>query len=205
MAVDAPARPRSGERLDGLVLVAVMVAIMWAVEVVDLVAGDLDSAGIRPRDPDGLPGIAAAPFLHAGFGHLIGNTIPFVALGGAIALGGLARIAAVTAIVAVVGGLGTWVTGPANTVHIGASGLVFGYAAYLVTRAAYSRSGPHLLGAVAVVAVYGTTLAFGLVPHPGVSWQGHLFGAVGGVVAAWAVHGRGVRAVSPDRLRRPAL
>jgi membrane associated rhomboid family serine protease len=200
-----PASPRSGERLDGLVLVGVMVAIMWAVEVVDLVAGDLDSAGIRPRDPDGLPGIAAAPFLHAGFGHLIGNTVPFVVLGGAIALGGLARIAAVTAVVGLVGGLGTWVTGPANTVHIGASGLVFGYAAYLVARAAYSRSGLHLLGAVAVVAVYGTTLALGVVPHPGVSWQGHVFGAVGGVVAAWAVHGRGARAVSPDPPRRSAL
>jgi membrane associated rhomboid family serine protease len=197
---------RRPENTDGLLLVAVMVAVMWAVEVVDVAAGGhLDSAGIRPRDADGLPGIAAAPFLHAGFDHLVGNTIPFVVLGCAIALAGLARIALVTVIVAVVGGLGVWLTAPANSLTIGASGLVFGYAAYLVTRAAYSRSGIHLLGAVAVVVLYGSTLVFGLVPTPGVSWQGHLFGAVGGVIAAWAVHGRGVRAISPGPPRRPVL
>ncbi|MBI5104134.1 MAG: rhomboid family intramembrane serine protease [Solirubrobacterales bacterium] len=174
-----------------------MVAVMWAVEVVDLVAGDLDGAGIRPRDPEGLVGIATAPFLHAGFAHLIGNTVPFLVLGAVIALGGLVRVAAVTAIVALVGGLGTWFVAPENTVHIGASGVVFGFAAYLMARWVYSRRALHLLTGVLVLAVYGTTLLFGLVPKPGVSWQGHLFGAVGGVVAARVLHGR--------RDERPAL
>jgi membrane associated rhomboid family serine protease len=196
---------RRPDNPDGLLLVAVMVAIMWGVEVIDAAGAHLDSAGIRPRDADGLPGIAAAPFLHASFAHLIGNTIPFVVLGCAIALAGLARIALVTVIVAVVGGLGVWLTAPAGSITIGASGLVFGYAAYLVVRALYSRSALHVLGAVAVVLIYGTTLLVSLVPTPGVSWQGHLFGAVGGALAAWAIHGRGGRAVSPDRLRRPAL
>jgi membrane associated rhomboid family serine protease len=191
VAIDTPREQRHDDRFRGLALVAAMVAVMWAVEVVDLVAGDLDSHGIRPRDDDGLPGIALSPFLHGDFGHLIGNTIPFVVLGAGIALGGLARVAAVTAVVAVVGGLGTWLTGPAGTVHIGASGLVFGYAAYLVARGAYSRRALHLLGGLAVLALYGTTLLFGLVPTPGVSWQGHLFGAIGGLVAARAVHRRG--------------
>jgi membrane associated rhomboid family serine protease len=176
------------DRSRALVLVAAMAALMWVVEVVDLVAGDLDSAGIRPRDAEGLIGVALSPFLHGGFGHLIGNTIPFLVLGAAIALGGLARVAAVTAIVAVVGGLGTWLTAPDGTVHIGASGLVFGFASYLIARGAYSRRALHLAGGLLVLAVYGTTLLFGLVPTPGVSWQGHLFGAVGGVVAAWALH-----------------
>jgi membrane associated rhomboid family serine protease len=162
--------------------------LMWLVEVVDLVAGDLDAAGIRPRDPDGLSGIVAAPFLHGGFAHLLGNTIPFLILGAAIALSGLARVAAVTAIVAVVGGLGTWLTAPEGTIHIGASGLVFGFAAYLVARGAYSRRGWHLAAGLVVLAIYGTTLLVGLVPTPGISWQGHLFGAVGGVVAARALH-----------------
>jgi membrane associated rhomboid family serine protease len=157
---------------------------MWAVEVVDLLAGDLDSAGIRPRDPDGLVGIATSPFLHGSFGHLLGNTIPFVVLGAVIALGGLARVVAVTLIVAGIGGLGTWLTGPAGTVHIGASGIVFGFAAYLVARGAYSRRALHIGAALIVLAVWGTTLLVGLVPTPGVSWQGHLFGAVGGVIAA---------------------
>ncbi|HWT23446.1 MAG TPA: rhomboid family intramembrane serine protease [Solirubrobacteraceae bacterium] len=195
MSLDVSPRPaaagtrRSGDdRVRGLVLVGAMAALMWLVEVVDLVAGDLDAAGIRPRDPDGLSGIVAAPFLHGGFAHLLGNTVPFLVLGAAIALGGLVRVGAVTAIVAVVGGLGTWLTAPENTVHIGASGLVFGFAAYLVARGAYTRRALHLAAGLAVLAVYGTTLLFGLVPTPGVSWQGHLFGAIGGVVAARALH-----------------
>ena len=184
--------PRSATRRDersrGLVLVVGMALLMWLVEVVDLVAGDLDSAGIRPRDTDGLAGIVVSPFLHGGFAHLLGNTIPFLILGAAIALGGLVRVAAVTAIVALIGGVGTWLTAPEGTVHIGASGLVFGFATYLVARGAYSRRALHLLGGLLVLAIYGTTLLFGLVPTPGVSWQGHLFGAIGGVVAARALH-----------------
>jgi membrane associated rhomboid family serine protease len=182
--------PEQPDRARGLVLVAGMAALMWAVEVVDLVAGDLDSAGIQPRDPDGLAGIALAPFLHGGFGHLLGNTVPFLVLGAAIALGGLARVLAVTLIVAAVGGLGTWFFGPAGTVHIGASGLVFGFAAYLVARGVYSRRLLHLGVGLLVLGVYGTTLLFGLVPQPGISWQGHLFGLIGGVLASWTLRRR---------------
>jgi membrane associated rhomboid family serine protease len=181
----------------GLGLVGAMAVLMWAVEFVDLLAGDLDAAGIQPRVPEGLPGIALAPFLHGGFAHLLGNTVPFVVLGAAIALAGLARVAAVTAIVAVVGGAGTWLTAPEGTIHIGASGIVFGYATYLVARGVYSRRGLHLLAGVLVVLVYGATLLSGLVPAPGVSWQGHFFGAAGGLVAAWALDRR--RATAPVR------
>jgi membrane associated rhomboid family serine protease len=181
-------RPANVDRTRGLALVAALVAAMWMVEIVDLVAGDLDSAGIRPRDGDGLVGVALSPFLHGGFGHLLGNTVPLIVLGATIALGGLARIAAVTVIVAVVGGLGTWLSAPSATIHIGASGLVFGFAAYLVARGAYSRRPAHLVAGGVVLAVYGTTLLFGLVPTPGVSWQGHLFGALGGVIAAHVLH-----------------
>ena len=171
-------------------LVAAMAALMWLVEVYDAVGGDPDSAGIRPRDADGLVGVATSPFLHGNWGHLIGNTIPFLILGMAIALGGLVRVAAVTGIVALVGGLGTWLTAPSNTVVIGASGLIFGYATYLVARGAYTRRGLHLFVGLLVLGLYGTTLLFGLVPTPGVSWEGHLFGAVGGVVAARVLDAR---------------
>src|SRR5215213_11220605 len=174
-----------------------MVAVMWALEFVDLLGAHLDSDGIHPRDVDGLPGIALSPFLHAGFGHLIGNTVPFLVLGATIALGGLARTAAVVAIVAVIGGVGTWLIGPAGTNHIGASGLVFGFAAYLVARGVFSRRLLHLAVGLLVLAVYGTTLLFGLVPTPGISWQGHLFGAVGGIVAARALDARTTRPPSP--------
>jgi membrane associated rhomboid family serine protease len=184
-AVDAPhTRIRSDDRVRGLALVGAMAALMWVLEIVDVAGGDLDANGIHPRDVDTLPDIAFAPFLHAGWGHLIGNTVPFLVLGGAIALSGLARTAAVTAIVALVGGLGTWLIGPADTNHIGASGIVFGFAAYLIARGIFSHRALHLAAGVAVIAVYGATLLFGFIPHPGISWQGHLFGAVGGVVAA---------------------
>jgi membrane associated rhomboid family serine protease len=179
----------------GMLLVGAMAALMWVVEIVDQVAdGRLDANGIEPRELDGLDGIVWAPFLHGGFDHLIGNTIPFLLLGFAIALGGVARVAAVTLIVAVVGGLGTWLVAPANTVHIGASGIVFGYAGYLVARGVFSRSVGQIVLGVVVLAVWGTTLLQGLVPEDGISWQGHLFGAIGGVLAARLLHRRAVRA-----------
>jgi membrane associated rhomboid family serine protease len=177
----------------GLALVAGLVALMWLVEIVDLVAGDLDSAGIRPRDAEGLVGVATAPFLHAGFGHLAANTVPFVMLGAVIALGGLARVASVTLIVALVAGLGTWLVAPGNTIHIGASGIVFGFASYLLVRGLYSRSALHLAAGAVVAIVWGGTVLTGLLPEEGISWQGHLFGAIGGVLAARMLHRRAVR------------
>jgi membrane associated rhomboid family serine protease len=181
----APAPPRDQGARQGLTFVVAAAGLMWVAEIVDrIVGGDLDGLGIEPREADGLIGIVAAPFLHGGFGHLIANTLPFLALGAAIALGGLARIAAVTALIAGIGGLGTWLVGGAGTVHIGASGLVFGYAAYLVVRGVFSRNLLHLGVGLIVLGLWGATLLGGLVPEDGVSWQGHLFGAIGGVVAA---------------------
>jgi membrane associated rhomboid family serine protease len=195
---DAPSRSDSPV-LRGFALVAAMVAVMWVVEGVDRIEnGRLDAQGIEPREVDGLDGIVFAPFLHAGWDHLIGNTIPFLLLGFAIALGGVARVAIVTAIVAVVGGLGTWLVAPENTVHIGASGIVFGFASYLVARGVYSRSVAQIGIGLVVVAVWGTTLLRGLVPEDGISWQGHLFGAIGGVVAARMLHRRAARARAAD-------
>jgi membrane associated rhomboid family serine protease len=203
----SPATPRRSDSpvLRGFVVVVAMVAVMWMVEIVDRIEhGRLDAYGIEPREIDGLDGVVFAPFLHAGWDHLIGNTIPFLLLGFAIALGGAARVATVTVIVALVGGLGTWLVAPENTVHIGASGIVFGFAAYLVARGIYSRSVPQIgLGAV-VLAVWGTTLLRGLVPEDGISWQGHLFGAIGGVLAARLLHRRAERkgAEGPAALSR---
>jgi membrane associated rhomboid family serine protease len=201
----SPAAPSRADSpvVRGFALVAGMAAVMWVVEVADQIAdGRLDAYGIEPRDVDGLDGVIFAPFLHAGFDHLIGNTIPFVLLGFAIALGGVARVAIVTVIVALVGGLGTWLVAPANTVHIGASGIVFGYAAYLVARGVYSRSAMQIGLGVVVLAVWGTTLLRGLVPEDGISWQGHLFGAIGGVLAARLLHRRAERAGTEGQAAR---
>jgi membrane associated rhomboid family serine protease len=168
---------------------------MWAFEIVDVALDNrLDQYGIEPRDPDGLFGVVAAPFLHAGFGHLIANSIPFVTLGILIAFQGALRVISVTVIVGLVSGLGTWLVAPEGTIHIGASGIVFGYATYLLARGVFNRNVWEILIGVAVAAVWGTALLGGLMPQEGVSWQGHFFGAVGGVLAAWLLARRPARA-----------
>lgn len=173
----------------GLVVIGVMLAIMWASEIIDLLPNtNFDRWGVRPRSVRGLFGIVFAPFLHTGFPHLIGNTIPFAVLGGIIALGGSRAIAEVTVAVAVISGLGVWMFGAGNSVHFGASGLVFGYLTYLVARGIVARNVLWILGGIAVLAFYGG-LFWGLLPSPRVSWLGHVFGAVGGVLAAWMIHG----------------
>ena len=97
------------DRTNALLLVVAMVALMWLTEVVDQIGfGDLDNYGIHPRDAGGLPEIVSAPFLHVGFGHLISNTVPFLAMGAAIALGGFVRVALVTLVVTLISGFGTW-------------------------------------------------------------------------------------------------
>jgi membrane associated rhomboid family serine protease len=173
------------DRLDGFRLVGAMAAVMWLVEVIDsLDSHRLDQWGIKPHHLDGLVGVVAAPFLHVSFNHLISNTVPFLVMGGAIALNGAARVAIVTAIVALVGGLGTWLIAPSNSVHIGASGIVFGYATYLISRGAFNRSALELGMGLVVAVVWGSALLSGLLPHDGISWQGHLCGGLGGVAAA---------------------
>ena len=190
---------RRDDRLSGLLLVGAMAVVMWVVEVIDQISGgELEQYGIKPHEGDGLPGIVTAPFLHAGWGHLIGNTVPFLVLGATIALSGLVRVAATTAIVALVGGFGVWLLAPTGTDHIGASGIVFGYASYLIARGLFSRNLLHLGVGLVVIAVYGTTLLFGLAPRDGISWQGHLFGAVGGVVAARVLDARRDRMARRD-------
>jgi membrane associated rhomboid family serine protease len=185
-------------RAAGIRVVLGMAALMWVVEVIDTIDKHrLDQWGIEPRDAEGLRGVVAAPFLHAGFDHLISNTIPFLVLGLLIALNGIGRVLAVTGIVMLIGGLGTWLFAPENTLHIGASGIVFGYASYLISRGVFDRSLLELgLGAI-VVAVWGGALLASLVPREGISWQGHLFGAIGGVVAARVLAPRPRAATSP--------
>jgi membrane associated rhomboid family serine protease len=180
-------KPRDARR-DGFALVAAMAGLMWVLEIVDRIAGgDLDRLGIEPHEADGLIGIVAAPFLHADFGHLLANTVPFLVLGFAIALNGIARVAAVTAIVMLIGGVGVWLFASEGSIHIGASGVVFGYAAYLISRGLFNRSLLELVMGAVVAGVWGSALLGGLLPRDGISWQGHFFGAVGGVAAAYVL------------------
>ncbi len=183
-------------RTNGLLAVAAMVAVMWLLEVVDVIAGHrLDAYGIEPRSAEGLPEVVSAPFLHLGFDHLVSNTVPFAVMGAAIALSGAVRVLLVTAVVALVSGLGVWLIAPAGTTTLGASGLVFGYATYLLLRGVFNRSAFEIAIGVVVGVVLG-----GLLPQEGISWQAHFFGAVGGVIAARALRrerGAPVRRAGP--------
>jgi membrane associated rhomboid family serine protease len=175
---------------EGITLLVGIVALMWFIEIINSFdSNKLAHDGIYPRDFGRLWGILTAPFLHVSFAHLISNTVPFVFMGLIIALRGAARVAIVTLIVIIVGGLGTWLIAPSGTDTVGASGVVFGYAAYLLTRGFFTRSALELLTGALVGAVWGGALLTSLVPHYGISWQGHVCGAIGGVVAAWLLAG----------------
>jgi membrane associated rhomboid family serine protease len=199
----SPARRGQPQR-EGIALLIGIVLVMWIVEVINTIDGNgLDGDGIYGRSIGHLWGILTAPFIHASFAHLIGNTIPFLFMGLIIALRGAARLALVTVIVILVGGLGTWLVAPATVPTIGASGVVFGYAAYLFARGFFDRSALEVLVGLVVGVIWGGALLVSLVPHNGISWQGHLFGLVGGVAAAWLLR-RERRPGGRPQLRRPA-
>ena len=172
----------------GFLIVAALVAVMWIVEIVNALDGQrLDRDGITSRHVAGLPGILSAPFLHAGFGHLIANTVPFVILGLVIALGGARQVVVVSVIVVLVSGLGTWLVASSGTDTVGASGVVFGYATFLMARGVFTRSLLQIAVGVVVALLFGVALIVSLVPHSGISWEDHLFGAIGGIIAARAI------------------
>jgi membrane associated rhomboid family serine protease len=176
----------------GIAVLMACVALAWVMELGDaLVPGRwLDSHGIIPRTMSGLSGILFAPLLHGGFAHLIANTIPFLTLGFLVMLRGLGTFIGVSLLVIVLGGLGVWLFAPSNTIHIGASGLIFGYIGYLLARGYFERSVGSLVVAVVVALLYGGAL-WGVLPgQPGVSWQGHLFGFLAGVAAAGMMRSR---------------
>ena len=193
----------NSDRVEGVRVVLGMTALMWVLEMVDLLTGHrLDRFGIQPRDLDGLVGVVTAPFLHFGFGHLAANTIPFTVLGAVIALGGAARVLMVTAITALASGVGIWLLAPEPSLTAGASGVVFGYATYLIARGVVDRSGLHMAIGAVVVAIWGTGLLVGMLPRAGVSWLGHLSGAAGGVMAARLLRRRDrVTAMTPTPTR----
>jgi membrane associated rhomboid family serine protease len=182
------------------------VALIWLVELVDLFLfrGALDGAGIRPRSENGLWGVILAPFLHAGPAHLIANTVPLLVLGWLVIVRGVRDFLGVTLLVTLVAGLGVWIFGRPATIHLGASGLVFGYLGYLLLRGFWERS--LLAIGIALVAgfLYGGALLGVLPGQRGVSWEGHLFGLAGGAGAA-SVHRRRESQASGPTLYRSAV
>ncbi|MFX0539801.1 rhomboid family intramembrane serine protease [Ornithinimicrobium sp. Y1847] len=170
--------------LQRVVPVLILIALMWVSEIVDtLLPMRMDAWGIRPRELEGLSGIVLSPFLHLGFGHLIANTSGLLVLGALLAWT-TRHLWTVTIGTILLSGLGVWLFGGSNTVVIGASGVVYGFAAFLAVYGfAARRWGPALVG-VLVLTFYGSLL-WGVLPlRAGVSWQGHLFGALAGIALA---------------------
>ena len=189
------------DRLGAIILLLTFVAAIWVVYLVNslLFDGSLNRYGLSPMalpyrwlsefEPSlpylagSLRGILLSPLLHGSFSHLMSNTFPLLLLGGFVAIRGAKTIIGVSLLVIVLGGLLVWIVGrPA--VHIGASGLVFGYFGFLVAQGWYERSIVSIVVAVGVLLLYGGII-FGVLPQSGfISWEGHLFGLVAGVLAA---------------------
>ncbi len=206
----SPLLRKTQTQLEGLALLAGVVVLMWVIEGINtLDSNRLDSDGILPRSLGHIWGIFTAPFIHASWQHLIANTVPFVFMGLIIALQGAKRFALVTVIVIVVGGIGTWLVSPAHTstgipeYTIGASGVVFGYATYLFTRGFFNRNILELLIGLVVGVVWGGALWSSVVPHTGISWQGHVCGAIGGVLAAYMLRNERPRGPAAGKPQTP--
>ncbi len=167
------------------VILGGFVAVMWIAELLDqfFLGGQLNTLGIYPRQPETLRGILFMPFLHGNFTHLLSNTVPFLILGWLVLVRGIRDFFLVTAAAMLLGGMGVWLFG-APGIHIGASGVVFGYLGFLLLRGLFERSFQAIALSLLVGFFYGG-LVGGIFPgQPGISWEGHLFGFLGGILAA---------------------
>ncbi len=181
--------PSLGQRIKSVaIIVGVLLAALWAIEIVDQMLGEpLNQFGVRPRRLSGLSGILAMPFLHGGFGHLSANSGPLVVFSSLLLLRSKAEFALVFVATTVLGGLGVWLFGSLfgpNSVHIRASGVIFGMFGYLVSMGIFERKMGSIALSVVLIGVYGG-LIYGVLPgQEGVSWEGHLFGFISGIATA---------------------
>jgi membrane associated rhomboid family serine protease len=159
---------------------------MWFLELLNWLFPQLqlDSYGIRSQDFSWLPGIIIAPWLHGSWAHLMANTLPFLIFGGLILLQGVGIFWLVTSISMLVSGVGVWLFCPPSVVTVGASGIIFGYFGFLLSRGLLTRTKSAIAIFLIVIFLYGGMI-WGILPSsPNVSWQAHLFGFMGGVFSA---------------------
>lgn len=188
----APVKRRGSDLIparwqQALIVPGALIVVMLIVQIVNsFPAGWLVvHAGIEPRRVDGLLGVVTAPFVHAGWGHLLSNAVPLLIFGFLVMVNGVKQFIAVTVVVWLISGLGVWVTGSSNTVVVGASGIVFGWLAYLVVRGVFNRSAWQIVVGLILLAGWGG-IFWGVLPGANqISWQAHLFGALGGILAAF--------------------
>lgn len=180
----APRRTRPGLG-QGLVAMGGLLVVMWGLEIFDQATrNSLDPLGIEPRRTDSFDNFLWAPWLHGDFAHLASNSLPFLVLGALVVMDGWGRWLGTTALVVVTSGLAVWLLSPPGSITLGASGVVFGWLTYVMLRGFWTRSPGQIATGVVLFLFYGGML-WGVLPSaPGISWQAHLGGAIGGVVAA---------------------
>lgn len=179
--------PARGSRaLSAAVLMLAWITVLWLLEAVDGTAGPLvQEYAIEPRDPDEIVDIFPAAFLHYGWDHVVANSVPLLIFGFLAAVRGVGRFLAVCATIIVISGLGIWLTAPPDSSTAGASGVVFGLFGYLLVRGFVEKDALDITVGIMVLLLYGSIL-WGVLPTTaGISWQGHLFGLIGGVLAAF--------------------
>lgn len=167
-----------------MLTIALFIAVIWGVFLLDIIL-PLEKFGLIPREGEGIFGIIAMTFLHADLQHIISNTIPLVVLLSLLA-GSQADSRKIVVFIILIGGLLLWIFGRSNSIHIGASLLVFGLATFLVVSGLLEKRAIPLLISIIVAIMYGSTLIGGILPlQAGVSWEGHLMGGIAGAITAW--------------------
>ena len=176
--------------LDVVRPILTLLALIWVVQVANFALGYRPNVwfGLEPRDLGGLIGIPLSPLLHGGFQHAAANSVPLLVLGGMAAMAAPSRFFEATMIVIVLGGLMVWLLARGGgSVHVGASGLVFGYLGYVIALGVFERSPRALFFAAMAGLLYGGMI-WGVLPtDQRISWESHLFGAFAGAVAAWTL------------------
>lgn len=163
--------------------VAALALVMVALQVANTLTGyALNTFGLIPRSLGGLPGLLLSPWLHGSWLHLLSNLLPFMVLSAIVLRDGMPRYLGVSAAVILIGGLLVWSLGR-SSIHVGASGWVFGMWAYILACAWFHRSFSNIAAALFVFAFYGG-MAWGFLPRHGVSFESHLAGALAGIAAA---------------------
>ena len=183
---------------NALIVMGAFLALIWILQVVNVADHyQLDQEyGILPRNVGRLGDIFTAPFLHASWAHIEGNSVPLFVLGVAAAYRGLVRFFAVTVFVAITSGLAVWLFQSGSSVTIGASGIIFGYFGYVLVRGIFDRNWVDLAVGVLAGAAYYSILAVAIPGTPGISWLAHLGGLVGGLSAGWLLRSPGQRGLA---------
>ncbi len=172
------------------------IALIWVLQIFNWAGHyrlDYDY-GILPRNIGRLPQIFSSPFLHFSWDHIEGNSGPLFVFGLLAAYRGVTKFLGVTLLVAITSGLAVWLFQGHNELTVGASGLIFGYFGYVLSRGLIDRNLIDALAAVVMGLSYAYILTVAIPGTPGVSWVAHLGGLVGGVAAGWIFRTR--RAVS---------